>query len=355
MKKIITVLILALTTPCIAQSDFMSFFSRKTEGETYFLPDTKINITVEVCCIRQTPGELCSYAERYLHIKDAITEPSERWEIVGIDSYNEGIPCKDKTYIVKLNGSNKSDIIKDDKGIIEAINTEPFAKADAGSKVARQNTNNHTDASQYMTEEMHAATTTAKMAELAAKEIYSIRESKLAITRGQSEYMPKDAEGITLLLQELEKQERAFTEMFKGLTDTLYYSYNYEIIPNGDNDTTKEIIFRFSQKLGVLDKENLAGEPIYYELKNLKTVERPKTNEATTEKKGTKPEGIYYNIPGRARMEVYTRTKTFIDKEIPIAQFGTTEILSKTHFGKNNTTKVQFDTTAGSIINIKRH
>ena len=355
MKKIIAAFILALAAPCVAQTDVTSFLSGKNEGITYFLPDTKINITVEVCCIKQTPGEFSDYAERFLHVKDAITEPNERWEIVGIESSCEGIPCKEKAYTIKLNGSTASNINLNDKGIIESINITAPAKAEPETKVAKQNTNNHIDASQYMTEEMLTATSIAKMAEITAREIYTIRESNLALTRGQWENMPKDNAGISLLRQELNRQERGFNEKFMGLTDTLYFSYNYEIIPSGNNDTTKEVVFRFSQKLGVLDKENLAGEPIYYEIKNLKTVEVPTASGSTTGKRGSKIDGVRYNIPGRARMEIYTRARTFIKREIAVAQFGTTELLSKTHFNKNSTTKVQFDTATGGIINIKRN
>ena len=95
MKKIITAFILALTAPCVAQTDISSFFSGTSEGVTYFLPDTKINITVEACCVTRTPGEFSSYAERFLHIKNAMTEPGNSWEIVGINSYSEGVPCKE--------------------------------------------------------------------------------------------------------------------------------------------------------------------------------------------------------------------------------------------------------------------
>ena len=354
MKKIIAAFILALATPCIAQTDVNKFFSGTSEGMTYFLPDTKICITVEACCVTRTPGEFSSYAERFLHIKDAIAEPGNSWEIVGVESCCEGIPCKDKAYTVKLNGSTASNISLNDKGIIEAINTTMPAKSIEERVAAKQNTGKHIDASQYMTEEMLTATSTAKMAELTAKEIYTIRESKLAITRGLSENTPSDGAGITFLLQELDKQERALTEMFTGRTDTLYHTYNYEFIPSSACDTVKAVLFRFSRKLGVLDKENLAGEPVYYDIKNLRTVVLPTENETAANKKSIKKEGVCYNIPGRARMEIYTRSRTFIKKEIAIAQLGTTEVLSKTLFGKNNTTKVLFDTATGGVISIKK-
>lgn len=355
MKQLIKAIIFILATPCIAQTDVSAFVSGINEGVTYYLPDTKINITVEASCVTQTPGEFYSYAERFLHIKDVITESGNHWEITGIESCSEGIPCKEKVYTVKLNGSTASNIRLNDKGIIEAINTTVPEKTVTQKKVIRQSTNSHIDASQYMTEEMLTATSTAKMAELTAKEIYTIRESKLAITRGLSENMPSDGVAISLMLQELDKQERALTEMFTGRTDTLYFNYSYEFTPSSNCDTTKAVLFRFSRKLGVLDKENLAGEPVYYDLDNLRTVHSSVNDETDAKKKNIKKEGVCYNIPGRARMEIYTRSKTFVKKEIAIAQLGTTEVLSKALFNKNNNTKVLFDTTTGNVINIRKN
>ena len=347
MKKLITAIILTFATPSIAQNMLGSFFSNSNEGIAYFLPDTKINITVETSCVTQTPGEFYSYAERFLHIKSTIAEASNRWEITGIECESEGVPCKEKYYTVKFGNNAASSIGLDGKGIIETINTTAPAKTD-NTSVERQSTSKKTDASQYMTEEMLTATSTAKMAELTAKEIYAIRESKLAITRGQAENMPSDGTAIALLLQELDKQEKALTEMFTGRTDTVYHTYRLTIAPNELRDTTKAVLLRFSHKLGVVDKENLAGEPVYYNFKDLKTVEQP----IADEKK--KQDGVCYNIPGRARFEVYTRTRTFIEKEIAIAQLGIVEILSKSLFSKSNAVKVLFDTATGGIISIKK-
>lgn len=353
MKKLTTLFLLVLATSGMAQTILSSFFPGTSEGVTYHLPDTRINITVEARCITHTPGEFYSYAERFLHINDVIAEASNRWEIADIISSSEGVPNKDKGFTVRLGSSTASNILLNDKGIICAINTNAAGKQGAINEKKQQGTDNGNNAQQYMTEEMLTATSTAKMAELTAKEIYAIRESKLAITRGQAENMPSDGAAITLLLQELDKQEKALTELFTGRTDTVCHTYSYHIAPNEVHDTTKAVMLRFSQKLGVVDKENLAGEPIYYNIKDMKTVTLPVADE-TTQKKPTKAEGILYNIPGRASLTIYSRTRTFLDKEIPIAQFGITELLSKSLFGKNNTTKVLFDTATGGIISINR-
>ena len=58
----------------------------------------------------------------------------------------------------------------------------------------------------FLTEEILMASSTAKMAELVAKEIYNIRESKNALVRGQADNMPKDGAQLKLMLDNLEEQ-----------------------------------------------------------------------------------------------------------------------------------------------------
>ena len=58
------------------------------------------------------------------------------------------------------------------------------------------------------------ASSRAKMAELVAKEIYNIRESKNALLRGEADNMPQDGAQLKIMLDNLNLQERAMTEMF---------------------------------------------------------------------------------------------------------------------------------------------
>lgn len=46
------------------------------------------------------------------------------------------------------------------------------------------------------------------MAELTAREIYNIRDSKNTILRGQAETMPKDGASLQLVIDQLNKQEK---------------------------------------------------------------------------------------------------------------------------------------------------
>ena len=71
-------------------------------------------------------------------------------------------------------------------------------------------------------------------------------------------------------------------------------------------------------------------------------------------KKEIKKEGVCYNIPGKAAFKIYTGGKVLYEEELPIAQLGTVEVLSKALFNKNATTQVLFDKATGGIISIEK-
>ena len=333
----------------MAQFDVSSFLSGTSEGVTYSLPSTAIEVTVETMCIKKTPGEFHRYADKFLRMSNVITAEESFWELQGVSVRLYGKADPQKVYTVKLGNSSASNLQLTEDGIIAGINTTLPKETPAAPAPAEKRAN--ADAKQFMSEEMLQATSTAKMAELVAKEIYSIRESKLSIIKGEADNMPKDGLSMQLILEELEKQEKAYLALFTGTTDTTYISRKINFTPTLESNATKSILFRFSRKLGVVDNKNLAGAPVYYDFHNLSSINIPEQPEG---KKAAKKEGICYNVPGKAEFKIYTTLKTLYNKELPIAQLGVTETLSKSLFNKNAQTKVLFDTATGSIISINK-
>ena len=140
------------------------------------------------------------------------------------------------------------------------------------------------------------------MAELVAKEIYNIRESKNALVRGQADNMPKDGAQLKLMLDHLDEQEQAMTEMFSGVLNKEEKIYTIRLTPG--KDMNNEGAFRFSKKLGIVANNDLAGEPVYITLKNLKTVKMPEDDGKK------KVDGVAYIVPGRASI-VLKQEKVF--------------------------------------------
>lgn len=330
----------------MAQTEVNAFNPGYGEGVTYSLPQTVINITVEAKCITHTPGEFSRFADRFLRINDAVSKEEKYWELTGVKVALSGTPDPEKMFTVKLNNSSASNVVLNKDGVIESINCEVEKTEE---QITPKRNTQRTDAKQYMTEEILQATSTAKMAELTAKEIYAIRESKMAITRGTADNMPKDGLSMQLVLDELNTQEQALTQLFTGYTDTIAYTCDIKFTPTAESSTEKSVLFRFSRKLGILEKDNLAGKPVYYDF-NGKSTALP----VTEGKKAIKKEGICYNLPGRALVKIYTPSENYFEEEVPIAQLGSVEVLSKSLFNKNANTRVVFDTATGGIISIDK-
>ncbi|MCR8892845.1 DUF4831 family protein [Bacteroides sp. ET336] len=321
------------------------------EGIAFFLPKTAVEVNVIATKVKYTPGDFCQYANRYLRINNVTSEPSTDWEIKKIEVRPVGIPDSTKAYIMKLSDKSvMSNIEVTDNNIIKAINTS--APKSAKAEYILEMPQRAEDGRKYMTEEIITAGSTAKMAELTAKEIYNIRESKNLILRGQADTMPKDGASLKLIMDNLEKQEKALVQMFTGIKTREDKLFTAVILPEGD--TTEKVVMRFSQKLGVLSSDNLAGKPMYIKIENINPAQ---TSAADSEdgKKKKAPKGIIYNIPAKANVMLTFKGKTlFEDNNMMFAQFGNTELLVNDLFNKKVNTRVIFDTVTGGIQKIDK-
>lgn len=347
-KNILIFSALLLATTAVAQTEVTVGVMRgKDYGVTYVLPKTEIEIVLQTTKHTYTPGEFCKYADRYLRLNNVSAEPEEYWTLDKIQPLIAGVPDKDNVYFVKLKDKTVAPLMElTQEGIVRSINM-PFS-----GKLANQGTKVTTtpeagiDPRSFLTEEILMSSSSAKMAELVAKEIYSIRESKNALLRGEADNMPKDGAQLKLMLDNLNLQERAMTEMFSGTVKEEPKTIIVRLTPK---EMKNEVVFRFSKKLGVVANDDLAGEPYYISVTNLKT---PDISNIEESKK--KLEGVAYNVPGRAQVILTQSNKKLFDEELPVTQFGTIEYLAPVLFNKGATVKVLFDTATGGLIKVDR-
>lgn len=318
------------------------------DGVVYYLPKTILEIKVVASKSKYTPGELCQYANRYLKLQNISAQPSEEWSIKSVEVNAIGTPDETKAYSVKLKDKSvASQVELTENGIIKAINTT-LPKEKPAKKEPEPQLPKRLDPRSFMTEEILMAGSSNKMAELVAQEIYSIRESKNSLIRGQADYMPQDGSALNIMLHNLEIQEKAMIEMFSGITEVTDQTFTFYIEPA--KDFKEQILFRFSKKLGVLKDNNLAGEPIFISISDESAL--PATNEAV--KAGKKIEGIIYNIPGKGRVSIESMDYSFYEEELNITQFGETEVLVDDLFNKKVNTRVIFNPTTGGIVKIDK-
>lgn len=352
MKNIILFVSLLLSFSAMAQTKVVKANAVKANdyGVTYSLPKTQLVVEAEVTKVTCKAGPYYRYAEKYLGVKNFITEDKVYYELGKVKLLNRGIPDKDNTYIVSFKaGTVAPYAYLTEDGLLCSINAEYTPEPEAEDESAKKRKRAvATDASVY-TEELLMAGSTAKQAEVAAKQIYRIRESRMNILTGDADNLPPDGQAMQLVIEELEAQEEALTDLFTGVITRETDRYEVTVIPN--DDLEKEVIFRFSEHLGIVDADDLGGEPVYM---NLTATERaPQLDPKEAEKKEKSLKGIVYNVPGKARIELFTAHKTLYKGEAQITQFGTREALAPVMFeDKKAPVKVYFYPETGAIKQI---
>lgn len=349
MKKTFTIALATLASLGIqAQTQVTEFNPGVVAGGVnYALPKTVLHVGVSAQKIVYTPGEFAKYTNRYLHIGNVSNEPFTDWQVTSLLVHQEGTPDTSKVFTVKLKDKSIAPMVQlSPNGVLLAVNTT--ADVEAPTPEAQRSTNHRLEARQYLTEEILTATSTAKMAELTAQEILDIRESKNSIKRGQVESMPQDGASLKLVLDELNAQEAALTQLFTGYTDTTFMTKTYSLLPMEDID--RKVLFRFSRKLGFVDADDLAGEPYFVSVRDRHTVVLPDEHEAAKRK----VTGLAYNMPSMAKVTINTMQSTIYDHELPFAQFGTIDMLNPTLFNKGATTKLTLNPATGGIQQLQQ-
>ena len=351
MRKLIIATGLLMATSVYAQTEVLTGVTQgKDYGVVYALPKTQLEIEVKANKVKYTPGEFSKYADRYLRLNNVSADPEEYWELTSVKVTPVGVPNSNATYFVKLKDKTVAPLMElTEDGIIKTINV-PYNK-DKGMKAtpltpAMQKQANPRD---FLTEEILMASSNAKMAELVAKEIYSIRESKNALLRGQADNMPSDGAQLKIMLDNLNMQEEAMTEMFSGTRNKEEKTFTIRLSP--DKELNNEVAFRFSKKLGVVGNDDLAGAPFYISIKDLKSVNIPPQEDG---KKKKETEGIAYNVPGKAMVTLTDGKKKLYEGETAVTQFGIIEYLAPVLFNKNATLRAYFDPTTGSLLKVER-
>ena len=345
MKKIFSTLILliALLSGANAQAPVI-------EGSSYYLPKTALQFTVLVEKRVFKPGEFAEFADRYLKIGEAALDSKTSYRIVDMKMKAVGVADTSKFFNARI--SPKLTISKlyiSDDGILQSVNTEPMPIPEDRHFVPSKKVK-PLNPREYMNETILAAGSKAKMAQLCAEEIYEIRNSRNELTRGTAETMPKDGEQLRLMLLSLDNQEKALRSLFEGNTSIDTSEVSITVSP--DREVSRRLLFRFSDAFGMVDADDLAGEPYYISVSDLH--QTPEDTRTEKEKQKQKDEtGLYVNVPGRAHITVEKNENICLEQDISYAQFGRLDNLAAILFNKKVNTSYKVSPITGSTIDFQ--
>ncbi len=302
-------------------------------GIVYTLPKTLIEINLKTTCTEEIPGPYFQYAERFLGTKDFIQEKNTRYELTGFDVKTKAIADTSQVYLISTGKKGKNFRFDfSSEGFLTSINGNQTATAqalptstDPNNKTEASHDDWNTEASAIYNKEMQQAGSTAKMAELAANQLFTIREARFNILTQDLDKTPADGRSYELVLGELNRMERHYMELFQG--KRIRTTQSSRMLFDPEKDTT-DVLFRFSNMIGILDKNNLGGEPYQITLKRLPCI----ADSLKTDVGGVLTKGIYFRSPGKAYVEISKGSKTLFSGIYTINQLGRVLSLPATQF-----------------------
>lgn len=338
----------SFTTCGIAQTDVRNYQPGITEeGVTYFLPHTRLLISVTARKTTYTPGEYSAYAQKYLRLKNVTRETTDQWELLNVSIQPYGVADRSQAYTIKLNTKSSAPLVSlTQDGRLLAINTQVEPEAPLPQpKIEKDGNATALNPNDFKTEEILAAGSTMKMAELAASEIYDIRENRSLLAKGQADFMPKDGAQLKMMMEQLDKQEAGLLMLFEGTKSSETQTFTFSYDPT--TETSADVLFRFSKYFGPVSPDDLSGDPIYIRVKNVAT-----TQAIAEEKKKKEEKDVRYIVPGKADVQIFDNQKQYASMSVSLAQFGRVEHLGGDLFNKRFTTQVQLYPETGGIKKI---
>ncbi len=317
----------------------------------YYMPFTTLVFDIDYEEITEERGVFYQYSERYLRTTDIVKEDKRTYRLTGIRLRAATTADTTRAYTVPFNEKYPycSCLSLTKEGILLGVNAESVCQDKGHKPAAKEKAREREEVLRTVPflEEQLLANSTAKMAENTAKQIYRIRESRLNLLSGDVEHLPNDGRSMQLVLEELDAQEKALTQLFVGKRIVRQHSERLSFIPTDGIDN--DVLFRFSMFSGVVSKDDMSGNPYYIH------IDKYKKEYASSQKDDEKVQGakspICYNIPGQAHILLNDGERTWVDSTIDIAQWGIAVALPYSLFKKP--IHIEFYPKTGAIKSLR--
>ena len=324
----------------------------------YYMPKTELVIHIDYEVVTQTPGVFYQYAERYLGAEEIIMENNTNCQLRAVRIATESSADTERAYkVTAQKGINTQLVSLSEDGRLVGYGIENASlqfsersqgELQNGSKAA-YSLEAKSEELMPLLEEQFMAGSVAKMAEGAAKQIYRIRETRLNILAGDVEHVPADGKAMELVLNELDKQEQALVALFVGKTQVTHHTHAVRYVPG--ESVEKEVVCRLSAHNGIVDKNDLSGEPLYLTLAAKKQTLLPA---GYIDKNTPLLSQIHYNLPGEAQVTLTFKGKQMAEQTVAVAQYGVAVPLVQDLFDGKAIPKIKISAETGNILEIRK-
>lgn len=312
------------------------------EGTVYYLPKTAVRFQLLIEKKTYTPGIFCKYADRYLQRKNIPQEKQVDHRLINFQLNLTGVRDTSKCFIVNLKGKSATSEIKlSEDGVLLAVNDTPrhVQQPLLFHAVPKRST---TDPMKFLSAEATAASSMARKAELTALQIAELQEHRQQLITGEAEEMPTDKAQLQLMLEEIDRTHEGLLSLFIGTTVCDTTEQQITLCP--DKEIKREVLFRISKPLGLVDKDDLAGVPFYVSIEDLHQQTQQQYDYPENKKDG----GFYTCVPGIVRLTLYREDQQLATYNYPLAQFGFTELRGGSLF-KHYPTQMILNPITGAI------
>ncbi len=365
MKRLIlSISIVAALTSCAVEQtipskvnvqDVAAMNNATTDVLLYSLPVTVVRVNVEVEKTVSKVGPFYRYSQKMLNISDVVTQDKEEWKIKSINIETYGMPNPDKRYAISFSGNNVAPFINlTPSGVLAGVNSDvvfsdDYLKEYTSEPVPSINDVNFNEVP--MIEKQMVKTSTAAMAEETANYIYKIRKRRFKILASNYEQLPPDGQSYEVMVRELDELEKEHMELFIGKTETYTTVKSFDIIPD-QLSANNDVLFRFSALNGVVDKMDVSGAPVYFELEADTTKQLPNAPIATGKNQEVR-NGLFYCQPGKVTVKIIDKNELVKQKELYLAQYGQVVSMPSNVLEKDDVS-IRINAATGALQSIDR-
>lgn len=352
MKKFFLVItfIFSFFTASAQQTKILTAEKHNEYGLVYTLPVTAFQVDVVAVKETKIAGPFSKYSKIFTGDAKVISEDEVSWTIESINVTPYGVPNLEKKYLMQLKAGSPSFIAVADDGMLLAINKEVKLPGKVLNSIIEIE-GTPAEGKEYLEfvdEDFISAQSSYKQAQLLAEELMEVREAKVSLTRGTAETMPTDGRQLELMLESLDKQEKALTQAFTGSTWKERVKKSYTYIPENEG---KKVLCRLSISEGLVDANDYSGDPLYV-WTNI-TEEPTLPVDSKGEEKKLPKDAVIYSIPGIAEISFNYAGNTIFSKEFPMSQFGITFGLNPAIFtDKKEPSYAIFDPSTGALVEV---
>jgi hypothetical protein len=318
-----------------------------TEGSiVYGLPRTVLTVVVEIERTIEKPGPYARFAGDMLGLNDVIQSESESWSIEGISVKTHEELDPSEYYVIESSTLFQTNVLALKKeGLILDLNPEIFNSTENLIESKEHALNQFQPFDLGSDEYFQLQRDTAyrrisvdssfiripyvvekkkklpidQLAERAARRLMEMREGRHLILSGEANVFPQSDAAIN----EINRLEREYTELFTGKTLTETRIFSYQIIPTKEMVGKPVILFQFSELTGPVTGATKGGIPVTAGfIPEQKTKGLTIINKQKTEPNAPEFDKLFYRVPDVVDLKISLGTEILFDSRKLIYQFG---------------------------------